>query len=150
MPFNERQRLILIGILQDQKRLAAMSWGDDHNMSRDALGRHRLRIHQAREGLVQMALEDWIGRRPTNSEHVLFHRACVQLEALGLIERHNFYGGRRTTHLRLTPAGRRAAEQLLFEEYGLEAGGSAETIDWSKLELIEVPPGTDKAVNDAQ
>ncbi len=46
MQFNDRQRLILMGVFQDQKHLAAMPWGDDPSMSRDTLGRHRLRMPQ--------------------------------------------------------------------------------------------------------
>ncbi len=135
MQFNERQRLILMGVLQDQKRLAEMPWGDAHGMSRDALGRHRLRIHQAREGMVPIALENWIGHQPTNSEHVLYHREHQRLEGMGLLVRCNPFGGHRTTHLKLTPAGKRVAEQLMAEEYGLGTG-IEEMIDWSTLELV--------------
>jgi hypothetical protein len=146
MHLNDRQRLILMGVLRDQRRLAAMPWGDDHSMSRDALGRHRLRIRQAREGMAPMALENWIGHMPTNSEHVLYHRACVQLEGVGLLVRCNPFGGHRTTHLKLTQAGQRMAEKLLAEEYGQETSGVDETIDWSNVELmpIELPAETDE------
>jgi hypothetical protein len=146
---NDRQRLILMGVLQDQRRLAATHWGDGHSMSRDALGRHRLRIHQAREGLVPMALENWIGHMPSNSEHVLYHREYLRLEDMGMLVRCNLSGGRRTTHLKLTPAGTRAAERLLAEE---EAGGLAETIDWSGLEimLVDMPSESENAGKEPQ
>ena len=152
MQFNDRQRLILMGVLQDQKRLAAMPWGDNHSMSRDALGRHRLRVRQAREGMAPMALEDWIGHMPSNSEHVLYHREYQRLEGMGLLVRCNPFGGYRTTHLKLTPAGRHVAEKLLAEEYGQDADGIDEMIDWSSVEFlpIEMPPETAKADNDAQ
>ena len=145
MQFNDRQRRILIGVLQDQQRLAAMPWGDDHNLSRDALGRHRLRIRQAREGMVPMALEGWLGHPPTNSDHVLCHRACIRLEGMGLLVRCNPFGGQRTTHLKLTPTGRHAAERLLAEETGVSEDDIDEMIDWSKVELmpIEVPQETE-------
>jgi hypothetical protein len=112
MQLNERQRLILIGVCRDRKRLAAMPW-NDRGISRQAVGRHRLRISQARDGMVPMALENWLERPPTNSDHVLCHRACVSLEGMGLILRCNPSGGRRTTHLKLTPAGLSLAEKLL-------------------------------------
>lgn len=151
MKLNNRQRRILVGMLQDQQRLAAMPWGDDHSMSRDALRRHRLRIRQAREGMVPMALEDWLGHPTTNSDHVLCHRACLRLEGMGLVVRCNPFGGQRTTHLKLTPAGRRVAERLLAEEYGQDGNGVDEIIDWSNVELmpIEMPPETHEAGNDA-
>jgi hypothetical protein len=138
---NDRQRRILIGVLRDQQRVATLPWGDDHSMSRDALGRHRLRIRQAREGMVPMALEEWLGRPPTNSDHVLCHRACVQLEGMGLLVRCSPFGRRRTTHLKLTPAGRHAAKRLLADEQAQEADDIDEMIDWSSVELmpIEVP-----------
>ncbi len=148
MQFNDRQRRILIGVLQDQQRLAAMPWGDEHGMSRDALGRRRLCIRHARQGMVPMALEDWLGYPPTNSDHVLCHRACVQLEGMGLLVRCNPFGGQRTTHLKLTPAGRHAAERLLAEETGVSEDDIDETIDWSKVELmpIEMPQETETPV----
>jgi hypothetical protein len=146
MQLNGRQRLILLGVLQDQRQLA-LPWGDDHGMSRDALGRRRLRIRQAREGMVPMALEGWIRHMPSNSEHVLYHRACVQLEGMGLLERHNLAGGARTTHLKLTPAGRWVAQRLLAEEYAQGTDGIDEMIDWSSVELmpIEMPAETTPA-----
>ena len=152
MQFNDRQRLVLMGVLRDQERLAAMPWGNDHSMSRDALGRHRLRIRQAREGMVPMALENWIGHMPSNSEHVLYHRGCVQLEGMGLLERVNIFGGRRTTHLKLTVAGRRVAEQLLAEEYGLDGPDVDKTIDWSNVEFmpLELPPETAAPVKEGE
>lgn len=136
MLLNERQRLILIGVLQDQRYLAGLPWGDPHSMPRDALGRHRLRVREAREGLVPMNLDGWIGRAPTNSDCVLHHREYARLEGMGLLERHNPHGGRRTSHLRLTAEGIRIAEKLLAEEYGLD--DLDEIIDLSKFELLPV------------
>jgi hypothetical protein len=143
MQLNERQQVILMGILHDQKRLAGLPWGGEVGVSRDALGRHRLRIRYAREGLVPMNLADWIGHAPTNSECVLFHREYARLEDMGLIVRHNPYGGRRTSHLRLTEAGRVLAEHLLVEDLGTEGDTNGQAIDWSNVELmpIELPPG---------
>ena len=142
MQLNDRQRLILMGTYQDQKHLAALPWSGDVGVSRDALGRYRLRIRHAREGLVPMNLADWIGHAPTNSECVLFHREYARLEDLGLIERHNPYGGRRTSHLRLTEAGRVLAERLLAEEMGTDSDTPGQGMDWSNVELmpIELPP----------
>lgn len=55
---------------------------------------------------------EWIGRDVTASESAMNSKAYKQLEANGLIERHNLTGGMQTTHLRLTPAGKIAAEHL--------------------------------------
>jgi hypothetical protein len=138
MQLNERQWLILMGVYRDQKHLAGLPWSGEVGVSRDALGRHRIRIRHAREGLVPMNLADWIGHAPTNSECVLFHREYAKLEDMGLIERHNLHGGRRTSHLKLTEAGRQLAEKLLAEERDQDG----QPIDWSAVELlpIELPP----------
>ena len=116
MKLNERQRLILMGLLRDQRELSEMDSTDSGIPRGRALGSHRLRIRLAREGLVPMNLAGWIGREPTNSERVLFHREYVRLEGMGLIDRVSRWGGRRTTHIRLTPLGREMAEQVLREQ----------------------------------
>ncbi len=149
MQLTPRQRLVLIGVLQDQRRLAEGLYGDSAGLSREAWGRHRLRAMQARDGLVPMALADWIGHAPTNSEHVLYHREYARLEDRGLLVRCNPFGGRRTTHLKLTPAGRRVAEDLLAEELGSE---DEEVTDWATVELlpIELPPEAGHGEGDSQ
>ncbi len=78
-------------------------------------------------------LEAWLGHPPTNSERVIYHRESVRLEALGLVERHSLRGGRRTTHVRLTPAGRRLARELAEEE-------SAEPVEPIDLESVTFEP----------
>ena len=141
MQLNDRQQLILLGVLQDQGQLATMDpagAGISHGL---ALGAHRLRIRHARAGLVPMNLANWIGHAPTNSECVMFHREYTRLEGMGLIERCNLHGGRRTSHLKLTPRGRRVAEELLAEEDALN--GTDQTIDWSKVEFLPIKMPTE-------
>lgn len=133
-----------MGVFQDQQRLAAMPWDNEHNISRHALGRRRLRICQARDGMVPMALEHWIGHIPSNSEHVLYCREYSRLEGMGLLERCNPFGGHRTSHLKLTPVGERVAERLLAEEYEQDVDGVDETIDWTSVEIMPIElPGED-------
>lgn len=145
MNINERQRVILLGVLTDQQRLASMPPGSSRAMSRQQLGRYRIIIREAQQGMVRINLPGWLGRRPTNSECVLFHREYARLEDRGLIERCSYWGGRRTTHLKLTPSGRRIAEQFLAEEYGLDGGDQA--IDWATVEFepLEMPVDSDLA-----
>jgi hypothetical protein len=128
-----------------------MPVGTDEGLSREQLGRLRLAVRDARVGLVPMNLAGWIGREPTNSECVLFHREYARLEGMGLIERWNPHGGRRTSHLKLTPAGRRVAEKLLAEGIAEATPEDDEPIDWSTVDLmpIEMPPETDEADKDA-
>lgn len=135
MPLTQRQRTVLLGVLEDQRRLADMPTDVGSRLDR---GRQCITVRNAQNGLVPMNLPGWLGRAPTNSDHVLFHREYLRLEGMGLIERVSLTGGRRTTHLRLTPVGRRMAEALWAEEYGPDAD---DDIDWSNVEFepIELP-----------
>jgi hypothetical protein len=135
MDLTQRQCTVLLGVLEDQRRLIDMPTDVGSRLDR---GRHRITVRNAQNGLVPVNLPGWLGRAPTNSDHVLFHREYLRLEGMGLIERVSLNGGRRTTHLRLTAAGRRMAEALGAEEYG---PGADEDIDWSNVEfeLIELP-----------
>lgn len=135
MPLTQRQRTVLLGVLEDQRHLADMPTDTGSRLDR---GRQRITVRNAQNGLVPMNLPGWLGRAPTNSDHVLLHREYLRLEGMGLIERVSLTGGRRTTHLRLTPTGRRTAEAILAEECGPEAD---EDIDWSNVEFepIELP-----------
>lgn len=150
MFLNDRQRQILLGVLEDRQRLAAMDPAQPGIPYGPARGAHRLRVRRAREGLVPMNLAGWIGRDPTNSDRVLFHRACVRLEGMGLLLRCNPAGGRRTTHLKLTAAGQSLARRLLDEESDApNQTYEAWDIDWAHLDLlpIEIPP-EDKEADD--
>jgi len=140
MSLTQRQRTVLLGVLEDQRRLADMPTDVGSRLDR---GRHRITVRNAQNGLVPMNLPGWLGRAPTNSDHVLFHREYLRLEGMGLIERISLTRGRRTTHLRLTPAGRRMAEALWAEEYGADAD---EDIDWANVEFepIEWPVDVNK------
>lgn len=140
MHLTPRQRTVLIGILEDERNLTRMPV-DGPVGSRLERGRRRIVMRNARAGLVPMNLTGWLGHVPTNSEHVLYHREYARLEDMGLIHRCNLSGGRRTTHLRLMPAGRRIAETLLAEEYGSDDEDADEVIDWSNVEFlpIEIP-----------
>lgn len=135
MHLTQRQHIVLLGILEDQRRLSDMPTDAGSRLDR---GRQRITIRNAQNGLVPMNLAGWLGRAPTNSDHVLFHREYLRLEGMGLIQRVSLTGGRRTTHLRLTPAGRRMADALLAEAHGPDAD---EYIDWSNVEFepIELP-----------
>jgi len=141
MPLTQRQRTVLIGLLEDQRDLANMPTDFGSRLDR---GRQRITARNAQNGLVPMNLPGWLGRSPTNSDHVLFHREYLRLEGIGLIERVSLTGGRRTTHLRLTSAGCRTAEALLAQEYGPEAN---EDIDWANVEFepIELPLDTSES-----
>lgn len=142
MQLNERQRLILAGVLKDQHALMNMPIGRDVGLSGDRLGRRRLAVRDAQAGLVPMNLDGWLGHVPSNSECVLCCREYARLEGMGLVERHNLRGGRRTSHLKLTPAGRWVAEDLLAEKTTIATN---EFLDIADLDLsaIMLPVETD-------
>jgi|ERR1017187_656582 hypothetical protein len=78
---------------------------------------HRRDVSDAKEnGCVRIALSDWIGHDPTPAESVKACRSYARLERAGLVERVNFFGGNRTTHLRLTRKGVAIATELLTRE----------------------------------
>jgi len=136
MHLNDKQRRILVGVLRDRQRLANTPAPFPEGMSRRAVGSERLKARMARDGLVPMNLGGWIGHLPTASETVMYCREYQRLEGLGLIERHNSYGGHRTSHLRLTEAGEQVAQVLLAEE-------DLPDEHWRNMRLlpIELPPG---------
>ena len=93
MNLTQRQRIVLLGVLEDQQSLASMATDVGSRLDR---GRQRITVRNAQNGLVPMNLPGWLGRAPTNSDHVLFHREYLRLEDMGLIQRVSLTGGRRT------------------------------------------------------
>lgn len=147
-----RQRSILVGVLADQQHLASLPVGADAGLSRDQLGRRRIIVRDAQAGLVPMNLAGWLGHVPSNSECVLCHREYMRLEGMGLLERHNLRGGRRTSHLRLTPAGRWVAESLLAEETSIATDERPEPFDIDNLDMSSIAMSleTQEAKDDAK
>ena len=138
-----RQEAILAGILRDQRAIAAAGWHAGDNLPPQQRGRLRVAFRRASEGLVAMNLASWLGFVPSPSDRVGLARDCQRLAALGLLERHNLTGGGRTTHLRLTEAGRKMAEGILgAEEPPIATDKAGEPLDIADLELmpIEWPP----------
>jgi hypothetical protein len=135
MNLTWRQKTILAGVLRDQRAIAAMDYHGGDNLPYMVKGNYRLRIHRAQAGYVPIDVENWLGAPPTNSETVMFHREYGRLEKMGLLERHNWAGGRRTTHLRLTEEGAKIAEGLLAEESPMATN---EPLDIGDLELMPI------------
>lgn len=135
MQLSNRQELVLKGVLRNQQDLMHLPVSGDLGLQREQLGRRRIQVRNAQSGLVPMNLAGWIGHTPSNSECVLYHREYLRLEGMGLLVRCNFYGGRRTSHLKLTTAGRIVAERLLAEEGRPSEDDIYKMIDWSTLEI---------------
>lgn len=113
MKLNPKEKAVLAGVLRDAEDLAAMEPATLGLPYGRALGAVKMKIADAKAGYVPMNLAGWIGRAPSPSESVMFHRAYKRLEALGLVERANLYGyGERTSHLRLTQAGEALTRQI--------------------------------------
>jgi hypothetical protein len=133
MELGIRAETILLGIYEDRERLAGRdAHAADHQPFRQKC-LYRLDLANARQGLVPLDLEGWLGHVPTSSERVMFHHEGVRLESLGLLKRYNLRGGKRTTHLRLTAEGERLAKELFDKE-------TANNIGTLKLEDIEFLP----------
>jgi hypothetical protein len=112
MKISERERLVLIGVLRDRERQANLDPNGSGLPLGERLGAYRIRIRDARQGLVPMNPAEWIGRTPTNSDSVMLCRTYKRLESLGLVERVNVWGGAKTTHVKLTADGEAMARQL--------------------------------------
>jgi hypothetical protein len=110
MKLSARQIAILQGILCDLEHFGAMKPRYERDMK---VVTERIRISEARDGLLRPNPGRWLGKPLTGSDYVLISRDYRRLEALGLIERHALGNDeRRTTHLSLTKAGGDAAVQL--------------------------------------
>ena len=137
MELGIRAETILLGVYEDRERLAGRdAHAADHQPFRQKC-LYRLDLANARQGLVPLDLEGWLGHVPTSSERVMFHHEGVRLEGLGLLKRHNLRGGRRTTHLRLTAEGERLAREMLGENAAAEVG--ALNLDEIKFLPINLP-----------
>jgi hypothetical protein len=102
MKLNAKDRIVLLGVLRDRQRLAGMDWSGNEFHNRSQLGAHRLKIVDARMGIVAVNLAEWLGRPITASDSVVYSRVYKRLESKGLIQRH---GRGRTSGLALTPEG---------------------------------------------
>lgn len=136
MKLNDKQKLVLIAVLSDQWELAARDYHAGDNLPAMQKGRFRLAIKNARAGLVPLALSSWLDHVPTASETVMFGREYERLERMGLLERVNLAGGRRTTHLRLTDEGSRIAEGLLAEEPAVDTDEPLNMADFDLSSLV--------------
>jgi len=153
---SHRQQLILTGILRDVRGVLRRvinnrevnnscaakgenspatlrgnpSCGGQHGQRRPN-GHYYRRIRAAKEGLAAVNLWRWLGRTPSNVDHVLCHRDLLRLEKAGLLKRQAGRSGRRTTHVKLTTTGHQIARRLLAEQDALanETDGEAFDID---------------------
>ena len=126
-------KTVLRGVLKDIQRLDALPPRPGPQMDRAAWREtNRERGELDRFG-VRHDLEGWLGYPPSASDSAVFSRTLRQMEDRGLVERVSRWGGRRTTHLRLTPAGRRLARELAEEE-------SAEPIEPIDIESLTFEP----------
>ena len=127
-----RQQVILTGVLRDLRGILR-SFINSRDVNNSATGedvsrpcrrdreRQFRRVRAAREGLAELNLWRWLGRTPSNVDRVLCHRELLRLESMGLLKRQAGRSGRRTTHVKLTAPGLRAARRLLAEQNALAA-----------------------------
>jgi hypothetical protein len=104
---NHREEAILLGVFCDLERYENMPSDPGYGTTSD-----RLRRRDARLGRVPIDPARWLRRAITPSESVMNSKAYSKLESRGLVVRIKGYAEKQTTHLRLTPAGRDAAQQI--------------------------------------
>jgi hypothetical protein len=115
MKLTERQQAILIGVLRDATRLAAMTPQYEHGNR--ALVMEREDIANAHQWRVRCNPGRWLRCSMTPSLSTMVSRTYSQLEAKGLVERCALgYVSTFTTHIGLTPAGIDEAKHLIAAE----------------------------------
>jgi len=148
---NERQQLIIMGILRDLCRIlrATVNYRKVNSSRpgqatagarRGQRERHLRNVRAAREGLASVNLWRWLGRSPSGVDRVLCHRELLRLESMGLLTRKSGRSGRRTTHVKLTPIGQRIARKLLANQNATDADETTIVEDFPLLPLDWSPP----------
>jgi hypothetical protein len=115
MLLTDHAKTILLAILAETKRLESLAGNVPAEINRDQRAvLSRRRSEYLRFG-VPHDLARWLGHVPTPAESAVFSRTLRNMEAAGLVERVSRWGGRRTTHVRLTAFGRAEAQRLADE-----------------------------------
>ena len=110
MRLTEHMKTVLTSVLVTEQALRDGSATFSTNGPREKQLRRRMDLADLDRFGVRYDLSAWLGRPTTASDSAVFSRTLRRMEDLGLIVRVNRWGGRRTTHVQLTPAGRSAAE----------------------------------------
>lgn len=108
---TNRQQAILRGVLRDREDYANRTPRYQHGNREFA--RERLRIDDAKDGLVRTDPAAWLGATMTASLRMGVSRDYAAMERAGLLDRVALgHDGATTTHLQLTEAGEQAAREL--------------------------------------
>lgn len=113
MKLTEHMKTILTSVLWDMRNIV-----HECNLRRESLDEQREARRRRREldaWGVRYDLARWLMRPTTPSDSAVFSRAMRNMDDMGLLVRVSRWGGRRTTHVRLTSAGLAAAEGVLRE-----------------------------------
>jgi hypothetical protein len=140
MTLTLHMREMLRAVLAETRRLEAVGDRPPDGMDREEWRDLWWERRDFESFGVAHDLARWLGHAPTTSESAVFSRALWNMEDMGLLARVSRWGGRRTTHVRLSTEGRTAAERLLVEDRQAETPDLP--IEWSQVELplIELPP----------
>ena len=111
MKLTEHTKTVLMSVLWDTRKLRRKrkSPNDGTAAWRD----ERMRRKELETLGVRYDLAGWLGRPTAASDSAVFSRTLRNMEDLVLLVRVSRWGGRRTTHVRLTRRGTTMAKQLL-------------------------------------
>ncbi len=112
MTLTKHMKVILTALLVEARRLEAIPEEFAQDSDRDFRSALRREHREYQEHGIRHDLAYWLGHPPTPAESAVYSRALRNMETLGLLVRVNRWGGRRATHVRLTPRGRAEAEHL--------------------------------------
>lgn len=111
---NRIERAVLLGAEADRRKWAAAEYEYEFRLDRFDRADWNGRIKDARENVVELNLDGWLGGGPSPSDRTQASRAYKRLEEAGLLVGLRNWG-RYITHLALTPAGMALAAELLQE-----------------------------------
>ena len=134
MKLTEHMKTVLTSVLWDMRNIIRK--GNLRHGSLDERREARRRRRELDAWGVRYDLARWLMRPTTASDSAVFSRAMHNMDDMGLLVRVSRWGGRRTTHVRLTPAGLAAAERVLRERQA-----EADAL-MAKLGPIEMPEET--------
>jgi hypothetical protein len=116
MTLTPHMREILTVVLAESHRLEAVPDRPPPGMDREEWRDLWRECKEHEQFGAPHNLARWLGHAATASESAVFSRALRNMEAMGLVLRVNRWGGSKTTHVRLTAAGRAEAERLVADQ----------------------------------
>lgn len=116
MLLTKNVRFLLSAIWRDTLDILSRPMPSEGQVSRKEFTRLRVKKEALATLGVRWDIAAWLGRSVTHRETSSLARTAQSMEGAGLLWRNSRLGGNRTTHVRLTPEGRRLALELTVQK----------------------------------